>query len=43
MLALIHIVYTKDKQPLLLSHLAALTGGMVSFTRRTKVKRHAMQ
>jgi hypothetical protein len=43
MLAHVELVYTKDKQPLLYSHSAALTGIMVSFTHRTKVKRHATQ
>jgi hypothetical protein len=43
MLAHMDLVYTKDKQPLLYSHLVALTGIMVSFTHRTKVKRHATQ
>jgi hypothetical protein len=43
MLALIQMVYSKIKQPQLLSHSIPLTGIMVSFTHRTKVKRHATQ
>jgi hypothetical protein len=43
MLAQIHLVYTKIKQPLLFSHWIALKGNMVSFTHRTKVKPHATQ